>query len=154
MITEAHVATIVQRLVEGTDQFLVGVEVRPGGKVIVEVDTPRSITLAELTELNRAIRTEIENLGEDCELQVSSPGMGRPFKVPQQYAKHTGRVVVVKLHDGRTLTGRLEAFSPEAITLRVQQPVKVKGRPARFDEEPTVLPFPVIQSTKTSIPFN
>ncbi|MBK8948047.1 MAG: ribosome assembly cofactor RimP [Flavobacteriales bacterium] len=108
MITEEQMRAIVQHHLEGTRHFLVDVEVRSGDKVVVEVDDPQAITLEQLVLLNRAIRAELDEQGLDCELQVSSPGMGRPFKVPAQYTKHTGRLVVVKLEDGRTLEGRME----------------------------------------------
>ena len=56
MITEQQMRAIVQHQLEGTSHFLVDVEVRPGDKVVVEVDDPQAITLEQLVQLNRAIR--------------------------------------------------------------------------------------------------
>ena len=47
---------------------------------------------------------------DDCELQFSSPGMGRPFKVDRQYHKHVGRVVELLFTDGRVLEGMLVSY--------------------------------------------
>ena len=79
--------------------------------------------------------------------------MGRTFKVPEQYAKHTGRLVVVKLDDGRTLEGRMEAVEQESLLLRQVIPSKVKGRPDKMDEEVTVLPWASVRTTQASLKF-
>jgi len=153
MITEEQMRAIVQHHLEGTRHFLVDVEVRSGDKVVVEVDDPQAITLEQLVLLNRAIRAELDEQGLDCELQVSSPGMGRPFKVPAQYTKHTGRLVVVKLEDGRTLEGRMEGVDKASLHLRLMIPSKVKGRPDKMDDEVTVLPWASVRSTQASLKF-
>ncbi|HOP42373.1 MAG: hypothetical protein R2810_13690 [Flavobacteriales bacterium] len=154
MITEDHITRLVEQAISGTDHFLVGVEVRPGGVVVVEVDNDRAITLGELAEINRKLRNELGPEADELELQVSSPGMGRPFKVPRQYVKHTGRMVSVQLHDGRTVEGRLEAFDPEVLQVRRQVPSKVKGRPPKWEEDAVMIPVHEVQSTKASITFN
>ena len=154
MITREDLTGIVEQVLADTDHFLVGVEVRPGGKANVEVDNDRSITLGELAEVNKAVRARIDAMDEDCELQVSSPGMGNPFKVPRQYAKHTGRLVQVQLVDGKNLTGMLDGFDAREVVLRIQHPSKVKGRLPKLDTEPTAIPFDQIVATKASISFN
>ena len=153
MITEGYMRQLVERHLTGTGHFLVDVELRPGDKVVVEVDDPRAITLEQLVALNRALRAELEADGLDCELQVGSPGMGRPFKVPAQFAKHTGRLVVVKLADGRALEGRLEAVNGSTLQLRPLIPSKVKGRPDKLDDDVLQLPFADIRSTQASLKF-
>ncbi|MBL7939248.1 MAG: hypothetical protein JNL43_07805 [Flavobacteriales bacterium] len=145
---------IVEKHLEGTTHFLVAVEVRPGDKVVVEVDNDRAITLQELVTLNKAVREDLGEAADDCELQFSSPGMGRPFKVVRQYAKHTGRLVQVVLADGRLLEGKLEQFDGTTMGLRIQHPSKVKGRLPKLDDDITVIPFDQIKSTQASITFN
>ncbi|MCB0792323.1 MAG: ribosome assembly cofactor RimP [Flavobacteriales bacterium] len=154
MITVQEVKAIVERHLMDTGHFLVDVVVRPGDKVVVEVDDPRSIRLEQLAALNKAIRADLDAGGHDVELQVGSPGMGRPFKVPEQYVKHTGRLVQVEMADGRKLEGLLEKVAPEGLVLRIQHPSKVKGRPAKLDPEPTLLAHTDIRETKASIKFN
>ncbi len=154
MITVEQVKRIVERHLDGTSHFIVAVEVRPGNKVVIEVDNNKAITLQELANLNKAVREDLGEAGDDCELQVSSPGMGRPFKVQQQYTKHIGRLVQVQMNDGRMLEGILENFDPEMLTLRIQHPSKVKGRLPKLDKDVTQIPFAEIKSTKASITFN
>ena len=154
MITEERIAGLIERAIAGTDHFLVGVEVRVGGVVVVEVDNDRAITLGELSEINRRLREDLGAEADDLELRVSSPGMGRPFKVMRQYAKHTGRVVRVQLHDGSTIEGRLEAADDRSLQVRRQLPSKIKGRPPKWEEDALLIPLAEVHSTKASITFN
>ena len=154
MITAEHVKRIVQQQLEGTTHFLVAVELRPGNKLVVEVDNDRAITLNELAELNRAVRDGLGDEADSFEMQFSSPGMGRPFKVVRQYQKHIGRLVDVQLTDGRALNGRLIEFDNDALGLRIQHPSKVKGRLPKVDEEITRIPFAEVKSTQATITFN
>ncbi len=154
MITAEHVQHIVQQHLEGTTHFLVAVELHPGNKLVVEVDNDRAITLQELADLNRAVRDTLGTEADDFEMQFSSPGMGRPFKVARQYQKHLGRLVDVQLADGRTLNGRLAEFDQQTLGLRIQHPSKVKGRLPKLDEEITRIPFADVKTTKATITFN
>ncbi|MCB9170523.1 MAG: hypothetical protein H6597_01445 [Flavobacteriales bacterium] len=154
MITVQEVKAIVEQHLRNTGHFLVDVQVRPNDKVEVEVDDPGSIRLEQLAALNKAIRADLDALGHDVELQVGSPGMGRPFKVPEQYTKHIGRLVQVELTEGRTLEGLLERVDPLHLAIRIQHPSKIKGRPAKLDPEPTELARTDIRATKASIKFN
>jgi len=153
MITAELVQRIVEQHLEGTAHFLVAVEVRPG-TVVVEVDNDRAITLHELASLNKAVRADLGEAADDAELQFSSPGMGRPFKVMRQYQKHVGRIVDVVLNDGRALHGQLATVNGSVLELRIQHPSKVKGRLPKLDEEVTTVPFADIKSTQATITFN
>jgi len=154
MITAEHVKHIVERHLEGTTHFLVAVELRPGNKLVVEVDNDRAINLNELAALNKAVREDMGEAADDFEMQFSSPGMGRPFKVARQYEKHIGRLVDVLLTDGRTLNGRLANYDNTALGLRIQHPSKVKGRLPKLDEEITTIPLAQIKTTQATITFN
>jgi ribosome maturation factor RimP len=153
MITTERLTEALERRLAGTPHFLVFAEVRPTGKAIVEVDNDKAVTLADLTAINQGLREEFGEALDDLELEVGSPGMGRPFRVHRQYIKHTGRLVEVKLADGRTLQGQLAAVTDQAIHLRVQHPSKVKGRLPKLDEEATAIPFAEIKSTQATIKF-
>lgn len=154
MVSVEQVRNSVEQHLQGTTHFVVAVEVRPGNKVVVEVDNDRAITLQELANLNKAVREELGEAADDCEFQFSSPGMGRPFKVQRQYQKHTGRLVLVDLADGRTLEGKLERYDGTSMELRIQHPSKVKGRLPKLDAEITTIPAAEIRATKASITFN
>ncbi|HRD52032.1 MAG TPA: hypothetical protein PKY96_05230 [Flavobacteriales bacterium] len=146
--------SIVERHLEGTTHFLVAVELRPGNKLVVEVDNDRAITLNDLAALNKAVREDLGAEADDLEMQFSSPGMGRPFKVMRQYQKHIGRIVDITLNDGRALHGQLSSLNGSTLGLRIQHPSKVKGRLPKLDEEVTTVALADIKSTQATITFN
>lgn len=154
MITTAMLTKALERQLEGTPHFLVFAEVRPSGKAIVEVDNDKAITLNDLTAINKGLRDTFGEALDDIELEVSSPGMGRPFRVKRQFQKHTGRMVEVLKTDGKLLRAQLVGFDDHGITVLLEQPAKVKGRPAKLDKDTTAIPFADIKSTQASINFN
>ncbi len=154
MITTAMLTQALERQLEGTPHFLVFAEVRPSGKAIVEVDNDKAITLNDLTSINKGLRDTFGEALDDIELEVSSPGMGRPFRVKRQFQKHIGRMVEVLKADGKLLRAQLVGFDDHGITVLLEQPAKVKGRPAKLDKDTTAIPFADIKSTQASINFN
>ena len=154
MITTAMLKEAMERQLADTPHFLVHAEVRPSGKAIVEVDNDKAITLNDLTIINKGLRETFGEALDDLELEVSSPGMGRPFKVKRQFQKHTGRLVEVLKTDGKLLRAKLVAFDENGITVQIEQPSKVKGRLPKLDKDTTAIPFADIKSTQASINFN
>lgn len=153
MITPDQLTRTLEQQLSGSPCFVVTAEVRPTGKVVVEVDNDSHITLAELASINRSLRDALGPALDDVELEVGSPGMGRPFRVMRQYQKHIGRIVEVALKDGRMLTGELRTVNDEALQLLIQHPSKVKGRLPKYDTEATTIAFAEIKDTRTPITF-
>ena len=154
MITTKMLTEALERHLEGTPHFLVHAEVRPSGKAIVEVDNDKAITLNDLTAINKGLRDAFGEALDDLELEVSSPGMGRPFRVKRQFQKHTGRSVEILKKDGQLLREQLVAFDDDGLTVKIEQPSKVKGRLPKLDKDTTAIPFADIKSTQASINFN
>ena len=154
MITTKMLTEALERHLEGTPHFLVHAEVRPSGKAIVEVDNDKAITLNDLTAINKGLRETFGEALDDLELEVSSPGMGRPFKVKRQFQKHTGRLVEIIKKDGQLVRAQLIAFDDDGLTVKIEQPSKVKGRLPKLDKDTTAIPFADIKSTQASINFN
>lgn len=155
MITSEQLEQALLKQLEGTPHFLVSAAVRPGGKAVVEVDHDEApITLADLTLINKGLQEEFGEALDDVELQVGSPGLGRPFKVERQYRKSMGKRVDVLLGDDMLVQGVLEGYDTNAITLRILQPAKVKGRQPKLSDETTVIPFTGIKAVQATINLN
>ncbi|HHX71012.1 MAG: ribosome maturation factor RimP [Miniphocaeibacter sp.] len=64
---------------------------------------------------------EIDPIDEQYYLEVSSPGIDRPFKNNRDYSKNIGNLVIVKFYapvDGeKEIIGKLIDFNDESITL-------------------------------------
>jgi len=155
MITTDQLQQALQRQLEGTPHFLVSAEVRSGGKAVVEVDHDETpITLGDLTSINKGLQEEFGEAMDDVEMQVGSPGLGKPFKVERQYRKRIGKGVDLTLVDGTLVQGVLKTFDEHGISLQILQPSKVKGRQPKLSDETTVIPFAGIKSTQATINLN
>jgi len=71
-------------------------------------------------------------------LDVSSPGMSNPLRIPRQYKKRIGRILEIVKTDGVSLEAQLMSADDEKIVLKeIAKPVKkVKGKKAEEKEEP------------------
>jgi ribosome maturation factor RimP len=120
MITEERVIELVQQHIQGSDIFLVEAVVKPGNLIRVHVDRLEGITIEECAKLSRFLNEQMDREVEDFSLEVSSPGVGTPFKVKQQYEKNIGRTIEVRLRDGERQEGRLDQVADNAIILNVK----------------------------------
>ncbi|WP_295729446.1 ribosome assembly cofactor RimP [uncultured Muribaculum sp.] len=144
MIDKNLLIATVNEAIEGTDLFLVDVEVRPGNSIIVEVDSPESMDIDKCVEITRKIEERFDRDVEDYELEVGSAGLTAPFKVPGQYYKNVGNPVEVLTLDGRKIKGTLTEVADEARSFTVTTKVKVrkpgKKKPVETDVPVTLTP--------------
>jgi ribosome maturation factor RimP len=142
-IIEAHLKEVLR----GTDVFPVEVRVDRSNRIRVHVDTLKGITLDECARINLALEERLDRDLEDFWLEVSSPGLDAPFRVPEQYLKNIGKRVCVQCTDGKLLTGILKSSGNEGIKLEL--PAEGKGREARSID----LKFTEIKTTKEYLQF-
>ncbi len=141
MITTEGITELVNQYMEGSDIFLVEVLVKSGNAITVQVDRPEGISIEECVKISRFLNESMDREVEDYSLEVSSPGLGGPFRVRQQYEKNIGREIEVLYTDGIKMTGKLEKVGDQGIVL------KVNGD----DEE---IGFDEIKTAKAIISFN
>ena len=141
MITSEMVTELVEQHIRETGIFLVEVTVKPGNAIRVQVDRPEGISIDECARISRFLIDHLDRDAEDYSLEVSSPGLGAPFRVKQQYLKNSGRNIEVLLTDGRLLNGMLQSVSDDGVIL------KVKGTEMEIG-------FGDIKTSKATISFN
>lgn len=124
MIDKNEVLKAVETAIEGSDLFVVEVEVTPAKSVIVEVDSPGSIDIDTCAALTRRIYELLPDELEDYDLEVGSAGLTSPFKVRGQWEKNVGKEIELLTADGRKLSGVLVSLGQEDFTL--EYPVKEK----------------------------
>jgi len=139
-MTIEEIKKILEGRIGGTDIFLVDVAVKPGNSIQVLVDRPGGISIDECVDISRFLNGRMDRDVEDYALEVSSPGVGTPFKVKEQYENHIGRGIEVVSNDGRKITGRLVSFDGEAIRIDAGG----KEKELKFEE---------IKTTKATISF-
>jgi len=105
--------------------LLVDVEHR-GGVLRVVVDQDGGIGVERLAEVTRAVSQaldEADPLPGHYTLEVSSPGLERPLRRPEQFARAVGEKVAVKTRPSfageRRLTGVLLEVSPQDVRIAV-----------------------------------
>ncbi len=118
MITKEKVISLIEQRITGTDIFLVEVMVKPGNVIRVHLDRPAGITIDQCVEISRYLNGQMDREEEDFSLEVSSPGIGVPFRVKQQYEKNIGHRVEVILKEGTRLEGTLLSVDDVGIVLK------------------------------------
>jgi ribosome maturation factor RimP len=97
-----RLAELIQPYLEAQGAELVDLEYgrprRGRGTLRLFVDRPGGITLTELTRISRVVGDLLDVhdlIPGSYNLEVSSPGLTRPIKKPQDYQRYVGRLVRV-----------------------------------------------------------
>jgi ribosome maturation factor RimP len=104
--------------------FLVDVVVTPVNKIVVYLDSVKGVTVDECRTVSRFLENRLDRNVEDFELEVSSPGLDKPLKLPVQYEKNTGRLLDVVKYDGIKITGKLLNINQGIIELEAEVTTK------------------------------
>ncbi len=92
------------------------------------VDSEKGITIDHCIQISRQIEGNLDREEEDFELQVSSAGLGLPFKVRRQFIKNIDQEVEVVLKDGQKMEGILKSVAEEGFELETSKKEKVEGK--------------------------
>ncbi len=140
---------------EMADCFLVAVELLAGNRLQVFVDSDSGITIEKCRRLNRFLEHHLdENLWLSAQygLEVSSPGISRPFKFARQYPRNIGRTLAVTLLDKTEHIGTLKAADEQKITLE-NEAVILEGKKKKKVMVETEIPFDQIEKAIVKLAF-
>jgi len=148
-----HIAQFLVPQFEDTDMFLVDIKGGASGKIEVFIDCEsKNISIDKCAKISRYLESQLEEnnlVGEKYVLEVSSPGMGNPFKVKQQYAKSIGREIKVLKTDNERVNGILKSFDENAIQVETHKKLKKKVVETKVVE----INFEDIKEVKKKISF-
>lgn len=124
----SRVRALVEPLVVDLGLELYDLEQR-GGTLRVTIDTPPgssgSVNLDSLATATRLISRELDHsdpIPGRYTLEVTSPGVERPLRIPEHFAREIGKDVALRLRPGddgrRRIRGLLVASTPDTITVR------------------------------------
>lgn len=155
MIAKEHIEGLLTGyLADHEGIFLVEVKTTPDNKIKVFLDSMTMLGLEDCIEVSRWLESQLDREVEDFELQVSSAGIGNPFKVKEQYQKAIGKQVEVAAKDGRKLQGTLAAYEEDALTLEVSKKIIVEGKKKKqVIQEMEKISLNEINTTKEIITF-
>ncbi len=129
----------LQPLLEEQNLFLVDVKTAGKAKVEVFADGDTGITISQCADISRFLEQFLDGSGlvsDNYTLDVSSPGMDNPLKVPRQYKKRIGRTLDIVKTDGTELEAELLAADDETIRLKeIPKPEKKKKKGVKTEEK-------------------
>lgn len=117
MIKTEFIRNLLEEELTRRGLFLVEVLVSPVNKIVVYLDSVQGVTLEECMQVSRFLESRLDRNEEDFELEVSSPGLDKPLKLPVQFEKNVGRMLDVVKSDGLKITGKLLGISGGVISL-------------------------------------
>lgn len=154
MIEASNIQEIVEKRLEGTDIFVVGIVCSPGGDIEITVDSDTNVDIDSCVLLSRYVEEQLDRDVEDFALTVCSAGIGQPLKVLRQYRKLIDRPVEVVLFNGEKFVARLSKVDDEAITIVYTQRQAVEGKKRKVETEVEKrIAFDQIKTTKEFLDF-
>jgi ribosome maturation factor RimP len=99
------------------------------GKIEIFADGISNITIDECVQLSKHIYQFLEEnnlMNDNISLDVSSPGMEEPLKVPQQFQKQIGKQVEVVLKNGLKIIGEL--LNTTETEVRIKEIIIIKKK--------------------------
>ena len=67
--------------------YLVDVVIGADNAIVVEIDHDEAVSIDDCVALSQYIEQHLDRDAEDYELEVTSAGLDRPFKIVRQYRK-------------------------------------------------------------------
>ena len=128
MISKDFIKEIIKKELTDDDQFIAELKIDSQNRISVFVDSLSGFSIDDCVKISRAIEGNLDREVEDFELQVSTPGLELPFRVPQQYFKNIDRKIEVKCKDGKKYQGVLTNITDDSFTITYTEMVKVEGK--------------------------
>lgn len=155
--TEKIIALIEPKL-EEEKLFLVEVKVLQNKRVQVYIDGEENVTINQCATISRYLQERLDQGGlvpADYTLEVSSPGMSNPLKVPQQFQKRVGRVLDITYKNNVKLKVLLQSADQEGINVEVQNEKKKNKKNIEEEGVKNILriPYSDIQTALLEIKF-
>jgi len=128
MITKQEVTNLIQGKLKENSCFVVELEVGEGNMISLEIDSLQGITVQDCMRFSRALENNLDRELEDFALQVSSPGLDKPFRVKEQYQKNIGRNVKIVRVEGNVVKGELKEVNKDEIIVEYSFKERIEGK--------------------------
>ena len=158
----ARLRALLEPAVQANRLYLEDVAIIAGSHRVVHVvvDLPQEetggVSLDAIADISKVLSDVLDNDpgddGRPYDLEVSSPGVGRPLTERRHWHRAKGRMVKVNAVQGDNVTGRIQAVDDSGVTLVPEIAVKKGMKPKQG--EPVHLPFDRIRSGKVEIEFS
>jgi ribosome maturation factor RimP len=121
---EEKIESWIEEILAETDCFIVSSKLGTDANFKFFIDSDTGFSLDKSTKINRALRNQIDESGlfpeGNYSLEISSPGISEPLKMPRQYKKNIGRLLEIKTTEEEVIEGRLKEITENEIILEVK----------------------------------
>lgn len=156
-----EITQLLAQKFENTSCFLVDIKVSTNNhRIQIFIDCLPNIKIKQCVEISRYLEKQLEEkelVPAKYILEVSSPGLDRPFKVKAQYTQNIGRNLEIKLLDGTTRTGMLMEVTEVDIIIDEEyllpKTTGLKSKKKRLQRRKVSIPFSEIKTTIHKISF-
>lgn len=131
MISKKKIEELALERIDELDKglFIVEIKVSSSNVIQVEIDAEEgNVAIEECVSVSRNIEHNLDREEQDFELQVSSAGLDKPFRVVKQYIKNVGEDVKVKLTEGGKLEGKLVDADETHFTIETTRKERIEGK--------------------------
>jgi len=153
MILKENIEKLVNESLEGTDMFLVKLNVGSDNKITIFIDGDSGVAINDCVNLSRFVEHRLDRETEDFELNVSSSGVDQPFVNLRQYQKYIERPVEVFLSDGTKKRGILQSANENEIVIALEKKNTNKKSKKMIAGEEVKIAMSTISQTKALIIF-
>ena len=157
MINKKKIEELALERIEELDKdlFIVEISISASNSIRVEIDSAfDNVAIEDCISVSRNIEHNIDREEHDFELQVSSPGLDKPFRVVQQYKKNVGREVKLTPVNGVKLEGVLKSADDNGVVIETTRKERLEGKKKKVtvvEEHP--FNYDEIKETKIVITF-
>jgi len=127
---------IAEKLADRPDLFVVEIKIVNNKNVTILLDGDEGVGIHDCALVSRHIgfHLEEENLIDNAyTLEVGSPGLDTPLNLDRQFQKNIGRLLEIKLKEGKQTEGKLLAADENSLT--IMEVVKEKGKKSKEVEK-------------------
>jgi len=128
MIGKEQILELIQNKLTENNFFLVELEIGEGNAISIEIDSYDGISVTDCIGISKVIDDNLDREIEDFEMNVSSAGLDKPFRVIEQYKKNIGREVKVVPIEGTVIKGELTEVNEEDVVVEHSYKEKIEGR--------------------------
>jgi ribosome maturation factor RimP len=154
VITENTIRSLVAEKIEGTQYYILELDIKPGNIIKLELESMGPVSILDCVDISRQIEHNLDREEEDFSLQVASPGIDKPLRDPRQYIKNVGRSLEIRLTEGIEVEGELMAADEKGIKLQTKRKERVPGKKKKIlIEEELDLSYTEIKQAKIKINF-
>jgi len=134
MIQRNLIEEIINAHLQDSPVFIVDFSISTSNKIIVHIESESGLKISDCVALSRAIEGSLDREKEDFELEVSSPGVGKPFKVNKQYRINIGRKVEIIFETGEKIEAKLLSADDQKIEVEYLHLEKIPGEKKKIKE--------------------